>query len=99
MKASEILRDLADKLAAIEGGTDADQGHTGTEVSVEPGDNGSGEVFVPPLQAKIELLKKSAGVSSFYDNEGGDELDDIKKLTGIDAVMQQEASEDNDITG
>lgn len=98
MKMSEILRDLADKLAAIEGGTDADQSHTGTEVSVEPGDNGSGEIFVPPLQAKLELLKKSAGVPSFYD-DGGDELDDIKKLTGIDAVMQQEASEDNDIVG
>lgn len=97
MRASEILRDLADKLAAIEGGGTGD-GHTGTEVSVEPGDNGSGEVFVPPLQAKLELLKKSSGVPSFYDN-GEDELDDIKKLTGIDAVMQQEASEDNDVVG
>ena len=100
MKMSEILRDLADKLAAIEGSSgDAEQGHGGMEVSVEPGDNGSDEIFVPPLQAKLELLKKSAGVPSFYDNEGGDELDDIKKLTGIDAVMQQEAGEDNDIVG
>jgi len=100
MKMSEILRDLADKLAAIEGGADDSQGQTGDEVNVEPGDNGSGEVFVPPLQAKLELLKKSTGVPSFYDNEQGDtELDDIKKLTGIDAVMQHEASEDNDITG
>lgn len=98
MRASEILRDLADKLAAIEGGGTGD-GHTGTEVSVEPGDNGSGEIFVPPLQAKIELLKKSTGVPSFYDNETGDELDDIKKLTGVNAVMHHEASEDNDITG
>lgn len=99
MKMSEILRDLADKLAAIEGGGDAEQGHNGTTVEVEPGDNGSGDVFVPPLQAKIELLKKSSGVPSFYDDEGGDELDHIKKLTGIDAVMQQEAGEDNDVTG
>lgn len=97
---SEILRDLADKLAAIEGGNDDSQGHTGVEVEVEPGDNGSGEVFVPPLQAKLELLKKSTGVPSFYDDEqGSNELDDIKKLTGINAVMQQEAGEDNDFAG
>jgi hypothetical protein len=52
------------------------------------------------LQAKLELLKKSSGVPSFYDNqEGNDELDDIKQLTGIKAVMQQEASEDNDVVG
>jgi hypothetical protein len=100
MKMSDILRDLADKLAAIEGGADDSQGQTGDEVHVEPGDNGSGETFVPPLQAKLELLKKSSGVPSFYDNqEGNDELDDIKKLTGIQAVIQQEASEDNDIVG
>ena len=102
MKMSDILRDLADKLSAIENGGDSsmDQQHTGSPVEVEPGDNGSDEIFVPPLQAKLELLKKSAGVPSFYDNqEGNDELDDIKQLTGIKAVMQQEASEDNDITG
>jgi hypothetical protein len=98
MKMSDILRDLADKLAAIEGDGDAEHNHGGEVVDVEPGDNGSGEVFVPPLQAKLELLKKSSGVPSFYDN-GEAELNDIKKLTGIDAVMQQEASEDNDVVG
>ena len=55
--------------------------------------------MVPPLQAKLELLKKATGVDSHYDSEGSDELDDIKKLTGIKAVIQQEAGEDNDITG
>jgi hypothetical protein len=54
-------------------------------------------IMVPPLQAKLELLKKATGVENVYD--GGDELDDIKKLTGIQAVVQHEASEDNDVLG
>lgn len=67
----------------------------------ESGGSDSEEVgkFVPPLQAKLELLKKATGVDSHYDNESSDELNDIKKLTGIKAVIAQEASEDNDITG
>jgi hypothetical protein len=34
-----------------------------------------------------------------FDDNGSDELDDIKKLTGIKAVIAQEAGEDNDIVG
>lgn len=93
MKVADILRKFADMMDNPEGSKGL------TPVEVEPGDNGSQEVFVAPLQAKLELLKKSAGVPSFYDNKESDELDDIKKLTGIQAVMSQEAGEDNDITG
>jgi len=32
-------------------------------------------------------------------DQSSDELGDIKKLTGIKAVIQHEASEDNDIVG
>ena len=35
----------------------------------EPIDDNVGE-FVPPLQKKIELMKKSQGVESVYDEEG-----------------------------
>jgi hypothetical protein len=101
MKMADVLRNLADKLDSIESGNSPmDQSHTGTTVEIEPGNDSAGDTFVPPLQAKLELLKKSTGVPSFYDNdENGDELDDIKKLTGIKAVVAQEAGEDNDITG
>lgn len=34
----------------------------------EPVDDDTGD-FVPPLQQKIELLKKSSGVKSIYDDE------------------------------
>jgi hypothetical protein len=46
------------------------------------------------LQAKLEILKKSAGIDSFYDEET-DELQDIKKLTGIKAVMQHETDNED----
>ena len=38
----------------------------------EPVDDDTG-VFVPPLQQKIELLKKSSGVKSVYDDAAGDD--------------------------
>lgn len=38
----------------------------------EPVDDDVG-VFVPPLQQKIELLKKSTGVKSVYDDAAGDD--------------------------
>lgn len=31
------------------------------------------DVFVPPLQQKIELLKKSSGVQSVYDEAAGED--------------------------
>jgi hypothetical protein len=103
MKMADVLRSLADKLDSIEQGSqDADQGQPPTQQRMDPvGDVPGGDTdttkMVPPLQAKLELLKKATGVDSVYDNS--DELNDIKKLTGIKAVVQHEASEDNDITG
>lgn len=92
MKMSDILRDLAELLDQQQ----ADQNNAesdNTELDPNP-------VMVPPLQAKLELLKKATGVESVYDTDNSrDELADIKKLTGIKAVVQHEASEDNDITG
>jgi hypothetical protein len=54
--------------------------------------------MIPPLQQKLEILKKSVGMDNAMDG-GSDELDDIKKLTGIRAVIDQEAGEDNDVLG
>lgn len=104
---ADILRDLADKLDHIEGG-DTTGDNMGKEASdfqhdvhdgAESGDQETEltGVMIPPLQQKLEILKKSAGMDNVYDQ--GDELDDIKKLTGIKAVIQQEAGEDNDVLG
>ena len=97
MKMSDILRNLADKLDHIEGG-DTSGDNMGKEASdfqhdvhdgAESGDQEVelSTVMVPPLQQKLELLKKATGVDNVYDDEGHDELDDIKKLTGIKAVI------------
>jgi len=40
----------------------------------EPVDDNIGD-FVPPLQQKIELMKKSVGVESVYDEEDGDDAE------------------------
>ena len=95
MRLADILRTLADKMDNIESGSGNDQmaaatqGMDGTVPSSDP-------LMIPPLQQKLEILKKSAGIDSFYDG-GNDELDDIKKLTGIKAVMQNETDDDEPI--
>jgi hypothetical protein len=100
MKMADILRNLADKLDGIDSGTSDAPKQTGLNpVGDVPGGDTDTTKMVPPLQAKLELLKKATGVDNVYDNEESDELDDIKKLTGIQAVVQHVAGEDNDITG
>ena len=96
MKMADVLRNLADKLDGIEGG-DTSGDNMGKEASdfqhdVHDGaESGDQEVelgtMMPPLQQKLELLKKATGVDNEFDDEGHDELDDIKKLTGIKAVI------------
>lgn len=100
MKASEILRKFADML---DQGSDSNTTNRLTPVDVEPGDNGGDQPrMVPPLQAKLEILKKSEGLPNVYDTcdseEEPDELSMLKKRAGISA-SQIESSEDNDITG
>ena len=111
MKMADILRNLADELDGNEqGGDDATRPRntapTGDHFQHDVDDgvnsaNGNDEldmdpIMLPPLQAKLEILKKSAGIDSFYDEEK-DELEDIKKLTGIKAVMQHETDDDEPI--
>ena len=109
MKMADVLRNLADKLDGIEGGnTNGDNmGKQASDFqhSVDDGaESGDRDVevtgvMIPPLQQKLEILKKSVDMDNAFDDNGADELDDIKKLTGIKAVIAQEAGEDNDITG
>lgn len=97
MKASEILRKLADM---IDGHDSAEQEPQAQLRSVEVDNTDSTEqsVMVPPLQQKIELLKKEAGVESHYDDECGeeekDELDVIRTNAGLGPVGVMIASDD-----
>jgi hypothetical protein len=58
MKAAEFLRKLADALAVIE---DDDVSDAQPEQ----------DVMVPPLQQKIEILKKSQGIDNIYNDSNG----------------------------
>ena len=104
MKIAELLRSLADKLETIEKGDEksdrpANTGPTGdhfqhdVEDGAESGDKDVevSAVMVPPLQQKLEILKKLSGES-----DQPDELDDIKKLTGIQTVIH---ADDTDLDG
>ena len=88
MKMAELLRQLADRLDQIETGKDA--GVLGKN-NAEPSD---AEKFIPPLQQKLELLKKGVGVESEYDDEGDAELNAIKKNAGISPAVIHVASDD-----
>ena len=102
MKMSDILRDLAELLDQHQGqGADMSQNSTQQRMSVihpaEP-ELDDDPLMVPPLQAKLEILKKSEGLPNVYDQEGTSELAAIRKNAGLTAA-QHEAGEDNDITG
>lgn len=89
MKASEILRQLADLIDAKE---------QGSETPVDQPD----DLFVPPLQLKLELLKKATGVENIYDSDseenseqhGYDELNTLKKNAGISVAALDALSDD-----
>jgi hypothetical protein len=118
MRASEILRGLADLIDNAENGQSAPtvtpqqaaHGQTPmskfTPVNQEPAGIQVIGTFVPPLQAKLELLKKAVNVDSVYDQHGSDEdltghgddnEDDIarmKQMAGINPVVADEAASD-----
>jgi hypothetical protein len=107
MKMSDLLRDLADLMDQKQQGSQgADMSQNSTQQRMDPVEPTVPElddnpIMVPPLQQKLELLKKASGVASHYDHEGSspDELAQVKKNAGLTAVIQHEAGEDNDITG
>jgi len=107
MNISELLRKLADVIASAEGDESGPQSADLSPVKVDHQDNTDTKtgVFVPPLQAKLELLKKSVNVDNVYDQGGADEeltgrgndneddeLQQVKRLSGI--VSTDEASSD-----
>jgi hypothetical protein len=110
MKPSEILRNLADmidarqqnKMSAQEPETiQSDEPESDTGLAHAP------DVFLPPLQLKIELLKKATGVDNVYDEEsaeeeqsnGYDELEHIKRNAGINVVALDALGDDEPLEG
>lgn len=99
MRASEILRDLADQLLLDKISNLSKIRPAKPTVSpqpvaqpqpVQPGQETDqpDDIMIPPLQLKLELLKKATGVENvFTDNDQGDkqvdELNSIRKNAGI----------------
>lgn len=106
MKMSDILRDLADLIDQKQQGSQgADMSQNSTQQRMNPVEPTEPElddnpIMVPPLQQKVELLKKSVGVDNFFDKDTEanstqpTDLDRMKKMAGI-----MVSSEDNDILG
>ena len=100
MTMAEIIRQLMDKLEEIGA---AAQAQPEPEPAKQP-------MMIPPLQAKLELLKKAVGVESYYDNESqakpcgcmgecscnnsDPELDILKRNAGISPAAIQIAADD-----
>jgi len=110
MEAAELIRKLIDVLSQINQPAQAaaPQGAKLTAV-LAPQPTGdfperdhtsdeTGGVMVPPLQQKIELLKKVAGVDSMYDDSAEeqpeDELSIIKRNAGIHPIVAHIASDE-----
>lgn len=112
MKSHEFIQAAANMLSALaQAGKSDDTAQTTSAVmtQVEPEYDDKTEktgVFVAPLQAKLELLKKAVDVDSIYDQGGEDsdmtgygadnedELAQMKKLSGINVVVADEAASD-----
>jgi hypothetical protein len=82
MRVAEILHHLIDLL---------DQEEQTQEQEPTPTDDLG--VMVPPLQQKLEILKKSQGMENVYDEEPADELDLIKRNAGIAVITAAEEDE------
>ena len=101
MNIADLLRTLTDKLDSIENSIN----QSGTQGEPEPKDFAQPEqdddsdqgVMLPPLQQKIELLKKAVDVPSAFDQDGDgvpDELDAIRKNAGVNPAVVHIASDD-----
>lgn len=104
MNIAEILRKLADVVDGAEGGERPTNSvpHAELEpVEADNTDNTETTVIIPPLQAKLELMKKSMGMDSAYDeatpcdSAEDAELELIKQRAGVPQIVVQELGDDD----
>lgn len=110
MNIAELLRKLADMVDQHSVPADAEKPVL-SPPDQEPTPEPTFDKMVPPLQQKMELLKKVAGVPSEFDDKEsdavvvgtsdgcGDDDDEIAIMKRNAGLVAHEASEDNDITG
>ena len=97
---ADVLRNIANELEGKEGhhapeNTEKSSDDFQHEVGeVDHKDGSDGTTMVPPLQQKLELLKKAAGQDNAFDAQDElthdgehDELDDIRKIAGLTVMI------------
>jgi len=116
MKIADILRQVADAIEqeqdpgrpddAIQNPAELSPASAG--VPVENPDNedagADDEVMIPPLQLKMELLKRAVGVDNVYDpgepredqthGNADDEIQHIRRMAGVPVAAVMELSND-----
>lgn len=99
MKISDIIRQFADHIDQQEHGEPENsmphaELHSVGDVAMP--DHTDPTIMIPPLQQKLELLKKAAGEpNAFDDGVGGeekqhDELDDLRRIAGLTVMIDGE---------
>jgi hypothetical protein len=108
MNIAEILRKLADTVDGVESAdrpTNSVQHAELAPVEVDTTDNTESSTQIPPLQAKLELLKKSMGMDNAYDeatpcdSAEDAELALIKQRAGVPVIAVQEMADDEPTEG
>lgn len=114
MKIGEILRGIADALDAAENQSISQPGALSTKIMpvaepVQMSEPDSDlaqqpdDIFVPPLQLKLELLKKATGVENIYDTEEEEEgeqhsypnmMTQIRRNAGLNPAVVSELGDD-----
>lgn len=122
MKISDIFRKLADVIdAESDPGRPDPQLQNPAELSAVAGPYGDevaapdnqdagadDEIMIPPLQLKMELLKRAVGVDNVYDDVRADEVEDsscgcddnddlirMKQMAGIPVAAVSEMADDD----
>ena len=104
MNIAEILRKLADTVDGVESAdrpTNSVQHAELAPVEVDTTDNTESSTQIPPLQAKLELLKKSMGMDNAYDeatpcdSAEDAELALIKQRAGVPQIVVQELGDED----
>jgi hypothetical protein len=82
MKIAELFKHMIDLLDQEEQAQSQSQETTSDELGT----------MVPPLQQKIEILKKSQGIDNVYDEQAA-ELNQVKKNAGLAVITTAEEDE------
>jgi len=100
MKISDLLRTLADKMDTKKENTPLSMSSAASKKDqTDPSElPDSTTTMVPPLQQKIEMLKKNSGVASAFKPSGKNhnDLENLKRMAGLSQSTIRRVSDENE---